>query len=57
MTMRRFYMNRNARIGDTFGLFADREEALVALRACLRDFNTHTIVRTAVGFLVTCRGY
>jgi hypothetical protein len=55
--MRRFYVNRNARVGDTFGLFADREAALVALRASLRDLNTHTIVRTSIGYLVTCRGY
>lgn len=54
---RRFYLNRGARVGETFGCFADREEALAALRACGRDFGTHTIFRTAAGYVVSVRGY
>ena len=55
--MRTFFINRNARVGDTFGLFADRTQAMIALRNTLRNLHTHTICKTAVGYLVTCRGY
>lgn len=54
---RRYYLDRTARAGDTFGVFADHEEAVTALRACHRDLNTHTIRRTACGYIVTVRGY
>lgn len=51
------YLNRNARVSETFGLFPNRDDAVNTLRAFKRDLNTHTIVRTQAGFLVTCRGY
>jgi hypothetical protein len=54
---RRFYVNRDARVGETFGVFADFQEALVTLRFCKRDEKTHTIKRTSIGFVVTCKGY
>jgi len=54
---RAYYVNRNARVGETFGLFADFESALGSLRHFARNLSTHTIRRTDAGFLVSVRGY
>jgi hypothetical protein len=54
---RKYYVNRNAKVGETFGVFADPQEATVTMRHYHRDEKTHTIVRTAVGYVVTCKGY
>jgi hypothetical protein len=51
------YYNPLARVGDVFGIFADRDKAIEMCRRAMRDLNTHTIYRTAAGFVVTCRGY
>ncbi len=55
--MRRFYVNREARVGEVFGVFADHNEAVRVLRQCNRDLNTHTIYRTLCGSVVNVRGY
>lgn len=55
--MRVYFVNRDARLGETFGCFADREAAERALRACGRNLSTHTIRKTGIGYIVTVRGY
>ena len=56
--MRNYYVNPVARVGDTFGCFADFNAALAALRRFGRDFATHTVRLVAdLGYVVTVRGY
>jgi hypothetical protein len=54
---RLFYVNRDARPGETFGVFADPQAAERALRSCGRSLSTHTICKSEVGYVVLYRGY
>lgn len=50
-------INRRTSFGETFGVFDTFDAAILALRNAGRNLNTHTIRRTAVGYIVNHRGY
>lgn len=61
MTFRQ-YLNPNARVGDVFGVFCDRDNAEQTLRRFNRNLRTHTVqtVRSsesATFVIVRVKGY
>jgi len=57
MRFRHCYIDHQAGLGDTFGVFADLDAVIAALRACGRSLATHTVRRTECGFICTVKGY
>ena len=50
-------VTRHTSFGDVFGVFATYDAAILTMQRMGRSVNTHTIRKTAIGYIVTHRGY